>query len=260
MTLADRLRSADPGERAAAIADIAGRSTVDADELAALAECLGHARKAVQRPAADACAALAAQGVDVRPVLAEALASPLGRQRWGAAFALARMGTPPPETLPVLLETLGGDDGDIRWAAAEILRRLPERPPVVEALGRLVRAGNGAQRKMALYCLRDLGARGTELEQAALWVLGDAQHDVRLAAIAWLVRHASAREIVADRLLIALSGDDPQLRRAAAAGLGTLGERSPRVVSALRAACATPDPSLRRAAEGALRQLGAGSD
>ena len=258
MTLADRLRSADPGERAAAIAEIEGRTTVEPDELAALAECLGHARKAVQRPAADACAALAARGLDVQPALDAALASPLARQRWGAAFALARMGTPPPETLPVLLETLGGDDGDVRWAAAEILRRLPERGPVIEALVRLVRTGNGAQRKMGLYCLRDLGARGAELEEAALWALGDAQHDVRLAAIAWLVRHASDREAVADRLLIALGGDDPQLRRAAAAGLGTLGERAPRVVSALRAACATPDPSLRRAAEGALRQLGAG--
>jgi HEAT repeat protein len=257
MTLADRLRSADPAERTAAIAEIGGRTAVDADDLAALAECLGHARKAVQRPAADACAALAARGIEVRPTVVAALASPLARQRWGAAFALARMGTPPPETLPVLLETLGGEDGDLRWAAAEILRRLPERPPVVEALVRLVRADNGAQRKMALYCLRDLGARGTEIEQAALWALGDAQHDVRLAAIAWLVRHASDRETVADRLLIALAGDDAQLSRAAAAGLGTLGERLPRVVSALRAACATPDPSLRRAAEGALRQLGA---
>jgi HEAT repeat protein len=258
MTLAKRLRSPDPGERGAAIAEIAARGAADADELTALAECLGHARKAIQRPAADACAALAARGVEVRPVLAAALGSPLARQRWGAAYALARMGVAPPETLPVLLETLGGEDGDLRWAAAEILRRLPERPSVIEALVPLVREGNGAQRKMALYCLRDLGVRGTELERAALGALDDAQHDVRLAALAWLVRHASDREAVANRLLIALAGDQPQLARASAAGLGTLGERAPRVVAALRAACATPDPALRRAAEGALRQLGAG--
>ncbi len=256
MTLADRLRSADPDERSAAVAEIAGRSEVDASELEALAECLGHARKAIQRPAADACTALAAQGVDVRPVLGAALASPLARQRWGAAFALARMGEPPLETLPVVLETLGGDDGDLRWAAAKILRRMPGRARVVEALEGLLREGNGAQRKMALYCLRDLGARGPEIEQAALWALGDGLRDVRLAAIAWLARLASDREAAADRLLIALEGDDVQLRRAAAAGLGLLGERSKRVLRALRDACATPDPSLRRAAEGALRRLG----
>jgi hypothetical protein len=117
-----------------------------------------------------------------------ALGSPLARQRWGAAFALARLGDPPLETLPVVLETLGGDDGDLRWAAAEILRRVPERARVVEALEGLLRTGNGAQRKMSLYCLRDLGARAPEIEQSALWALGDELRDVRLAAIAWLAR------------------------------------------------------------------------
>jgi len=257
MTLADRLCSADPEERSAAIAEIAARKHVAPSELEALAGCLGHARKAIQRPAADACVALAAHGIDVRPVLGVALGSPLARQRWGAAFALARLGDPPLETLPVVLETLGGDDGDLRWAAAEILRRMPERARVIEALEDLLRTGNGAQRKMALYCLRDLGARAPEIEQAALWALGDELRDVRLAAIAWLARLATDRAAAAERLLIALASDDPQLRRAAAAGLGLLGERSERVLGALREACAGPDPSLRRAAEGALRQLGA---
>lgn len=257
MTLADRLRSADPGERAAAVAEVAGRTTVASDELEALVECLGHARKAVQRPAADACAALAARGIDVRSRLDAALGSSLGRQRWGAAFALARVGEPPIETLPVVLETLGGDDGDLRWAAADILRRLSDRQRVREALAGLLRDGNGAQRKMALYCLRDLEERGPEIEGAALGAVGDELRDVRIAAIAWLSRLATGRAVAADRLLIALDGDvDPGVRRAAAAALGVLGERSAAVVDALRAACATPDPSLRRAAEGALRQLG----
>jgi len=46
------------------------------------------------------------------------------------------------------------------------------------------------------------------------------------------------------------------VRRAAAAGLGALGERSAPVLAALRAASTSADRSLRRAAEGALRQLG----
>jgi len=46
------------------------------------------------------------------------------------------------------------------------------------------------------------------------------------------------------------------VRRAAAAALGALGERSAPVLAALGAASASPDPSLRRAAKGALRQLG----
>jgi len=52
-------------------------------------------------------------------------------------------------------------------------------------------------------------------------------------------------------------GGDESHRRAAAAGLGALGERSAPVLAALRAASVSADPSLRRAAEGALRQLGA---
>ena len=49
---------------------------------------------------------------------------------------------------------------------------------------------------------------------------------------------------------------DGRVRRAAAAALGALGERSAPVLAALGAASASPDPSLRRAAKGALRQLG----
>ena len=54
------------------------------------------------------------------------------------------------------------------------------------------------------------------------------------------------------------SGDE-RVRRAAAAALGALGERSAPVLAALRAASVSADPSLRRAAAGALRQLGAES-
>src|SRR5206468_2882544 len=54
----------------------------------------------------------------------------------------------------------------------------------------------------------------------------------------------------------ALETGDERVRRAAAAGLGALGERSAPVLAALHAASASADRSLRRAAEGALRQLG----
>jgi hypothetical protein len=54
----------------------------------------------------------------------------------------------------------------------------------------------------------------------------------------------------------ALGGDDERVRRAAAAGLGVLGERSEPVLAALRAARDGADPALARAAGAALRQLG----
>ena len=257
MTLAERLHAPDPEVCRAAIAELAERGGATPEELAALADCLGADRKAVERPAAEAFAALAARGVPVDEILLGALASPLPRRRWGAAFALSLAGDPPPATLPVLLETLGADDGDLRWAAAGIVVRLQhERAALVESLRALVASGNAAQRKMALYCLRDLEARTPAVEQAVLHALGDADRDVRLAAIATLARLALDRGGAAERLVHALETGDERVRRAAAAGLGALGERNAPVLAALRAASASPDPSLRRAAEGALRQLG----
>ena len=256
MTLAERLQAPDPEVCRAAIAELVERGGATPEELAALADCLGAGRKAVERPAAEAFAALAARGVPVDEILLGALASPLPRRRWGAAFALSLAGDPPPATLPVLLETLGADDGDLRWAAAGIVVRLHERVALVESLRALVASGNAAQRKMALYCLRDLEARTPAVEQAVLHALGDADRDVRLAAVATLARLARDRGAAAAKLVHALETGDERVRRAAAAALGALGERSAPVLAALGAASASPDPSLRRAAKGALRQLG----
>src|SRR6266403_381770 len=179
------------------------------------------------------------------------------RRSPGAAFALSLAGDPPAASLPVLLETLGADDGDLRWAAAGIVVRLQhERAALVESLRTLVASGNAAQRKMALYCLRDLEACTPAVEQAVLHALGDADRDVRLAAVATLARLARDRGAAAAKLVHALETGDERVRRAAAAALGALGERSAPVLAALGAASASPDPSLRRAAEGALRQLG----
>jgi len=256
MTLADRLRAPDPEVCRAAIAELAERGRATPEELAALADCLGAGRKAVERPAAEAFAALAARGVPVDEILLGALASPLPRRRWGAAFALSLVGDPPPHTLPVLLETIGADDGDVRWAAATILLRVRNRDGLVAPLAALVADGNPAQRKMALYCLRDLEACTPAVEQAVLHALGDADRDVRLAAVATLARLARDRGAAAAKLVHALETGDERVRRAAAAALGALGERSAPVLAALGAASASPDPSLRRAAKGALRQLG----
>jgi len=256
MTRAERLRAPDPEICRAAIAELAERGRATPEELAALADCLGAGRKVVERPAAEAFAALAARGAPVEEVLLAALASPLPRRRWRAAFALSLVGNPPAATLPVLLETLGADDGDLRWAAASIVLRLSDRAALIESLRALVTGGIAVQRKMALYCLRDLETRAPEVEQAVLDALGDADRDVRLAAIATLARLALDRGGAGERLVHALETGDERVRRAAAAALGALGERSAPVLAALRAASTSADRSLRRAAEGALRQLG----
>jgi HEAT repeat protein len=253
MTVAERLRSAD----VTAMEEVAARGTAAPDELAALVGCLGHERKAVQRPAAETFATLAARDPTARAALDGALASGSLRQRWGAAFALSLGSDPPAAIVPVLLDTLGADDGDLRWAAAAILLGLRDRDPIAAGLRRLLDAGNAAQRKMALYCLRDLGVRSPDVQSAAIGALADADEGVRLAAMAALARLATDRAAAATHLVGALETASERVRRAAAAALGVLGERTPPVVAALEAAAASPDAALARAAAGAMRALSA---
>ena len=252
--LVDRLRGASVEDRVAAIAELGGDA--GAAELEALADCLGHDRKVVQRRAAEAFAALDRRGTPVRAVLATALGSAAIRQRWGAAYALSLLGVPPPETLPVLLETLGQDDGDMRWAAARIVVRMRDEAGLVPMLAELATRGSGPQRKMALYCLRDLEAVPADAERVAIAALGDPDVGVRLAALSTLPAVAIDRAAAARRVLSLLDDPDGGVRRAAAAALGKLGVGSEEVVAVLRAALPGADPSLRRAAEGALRRLG----
>jgi HEAT repeat protein len=254
VTTAAALRASDLATRLAAIAALAKTDAPAPDELAALAEALGDGRKAVERGAAETFATLARRGVAVERILDEALVSSAPRRRWGAAFALSLLGDPPLRTLPVLLDALGVDDGDVRWAAAGVVVRMTDREATARTLLDLVRAGNGRQRKMALYCLRDLGVRSVDAEHAVLRALADADWDVRLASITTLPRLALDRRAAAERLVVVLETGEARDRRAAAAALGALGERSPRVLAALRA-CGPDDPALRRAAERALGQL-----
>jgi HEAT repeat protein len=256
MTLAARLRSAAQDERRAAVAEIATRTAADAAELEALVGCLGHPAKTVQRPAADAFRALAEHGIAVEPLLIAALDAADPRLRFGAAYALARLGPPPAAALPALLAALAIDDGDVRWAAAEILGRTEPRTATIAGLLPLVSTGNAPQRKMALYCLRDLEAASEEVERAALAALNDPDGGVRLAAMATLTRLArSNRSAAADGILKALHAEDPRERRAAAAALGDLGLSTDAVRTALETAAKSEDASLRRAAERSLRKL-----
>src|SRR5947199_72684 len=124
------------------------------------------------------------------------------------------------------------------------------------ASGTTARSFRGPQRKMALYCIRDLGAPSTDAEGVAAAALGDPDVGVRLAALSTLPAVAVDRVTASRRLLSLLEDPDGGVRRAAAVALGELGTNSEEVVAALRAAAASEDASLKRAAERALRRLG----
>ena len=238
-----------------AIAD-AGRA--DTGDLALLLDALGAPTKAEQRRAAEVLAAVARAGQDVAPLLEQGLADGSARRRWGAAYACSVMGATSPACLPILLEALGSDDGDVRWAAATIIRSLPGYQDVVPELRALVHALSPLQRKMALYCLRDLSARASGLDDELLAALRDDQPAVRLAALSAVTVLAQDRRAAARAVMGRLDDADAGVRRAAAAALGRLGPAEPAIIEALQRARDGADPALTRAAASALVLLGAG--
>lgn len=255
MTPKGGLCSPEPAACQIAIAEVTQRGDADDSTLAALADCLGSEHKAIQRRAAEAFAVLHKQGREVTSRLVGSLRSPRLRQRWGAAYALVRMGIKSPDLLPALIEAIGDSDGDIRWAAADALVRMPQDASLLGALTDLLRSGTSAQRKMAAYCLRDLDARSSDVEQLLLVAIDAEDPRVRIAAMSSLTRLASDRCAAARRIVRALHDADAGVRRAAAAVLGKLGDCSEPVLSALLIAEASPDLSLRRAAQRSLRLL-----
>jgi len=241
----------------AELAAIAARGHADAADLASIRDALGAGTKAVQRGAAETLAALVRAGQAVDDLLASALVDPAPRRRWGAAYAWSRIGTVPPACLPVLLEALASDDGDLRWASAAILREIGDRAGLVHALRGLRTSPSPVQRKMALYCLRDLNVRAAGVEAEIRGALDDPAAAVRLAAMSALASLAEDRPAAARALLARLDDEEAGVRRAAAAALGRLGAIDAGVISALRGALGTDDPGLVRAAAGALAALDA---
>jgi len=237
---------------------IADTGRADAADLALLLDALGAPTKAEQRSAAEVLAAVARAGQDVGPLLEQGLTDDSPRRRWGAAYACSVVGSMSPACFPILLEALGSDDGDVRWAAATIIRSLPVHPDIVSELRALAHAASPLQRKMALYCLRDLSAQASGLDHELLAALRDDEPAVRLAALSAVTVLAQDRRAAARAVVGRLDDADAGVRRAAAAALGRLGPAEPDVLGALRRARDGADPALTRAAASALVLLGGG--
>lgn len=222
-----------------------------------LLTCLGHTRKAVQRGAAEQLIRFARTQPALVHALLQALSDPDPRVRWTAAFTLSHIDLPAPSPLPVLTENLGHEESDLRWAAATAVLRLAARhPSVIEEMLRLARGGNAVQRRMALYCLRDLAQTGPAARAVYLACLEDPDPMVRLGSLSCLGKLRPAAAEVQEKLLQVFEADpDPGVRRAAAVTLGQLGNPTPAVIAALTKAAEADDAGLRKAASGALRNL-----
>src|SRR6266849_2287693 len=258
--IASQLFSLDVSDRLAALATLAEQGDdgpLPPDVLHGLLHCLGHNRKAVQRGAAGQLVRFAHAQPEIVAVLIDALSNADPRMRWTAAFALSQINLSEPTPLPVLIENLGHEESDLRWAAATaILRLAQQHPRVIAEMLRLAGTGNTVQRRMTLYCLRDLGQAGPDAQTVYLAGLSDPDPMVRLGGLSCLgkLRLVSAEALT---LLVRLLEADPDLgvRRATAVTLGQFGSFTPAVIEALTAASQSDDVGLSKAAAGALKKL-----
>ena len=264
--LAESLSSGEPARQLLALdalLECDRRGPLPEPVLTLTLDALGHERKAVQRNAGEVLALWSHATPEIGLRLRALLRSGPLRHRFGAAFALAKLG-PDAATIPVLLETLGEADGDMRWAAASLIVELARRSPeLCGELASLAASGTAGQRKMAIYCLRDLGG-APDLAEILVADLDHADAGVRMAALAALGRLYATRES-ALRAVTKVARDDVDagVRRAAVSQLGNFpaGIADEEVAAVLGAAAASQDEGLRKAASAArLRAARGGPD
>ncbi|MBI3000927.1 MAG: HEAT repeat domain-containing protein [Deltaproteobacteria bacterium] len=228
----------------------------DTQKIDLLIESLRHPEKKVIRQAAERLIAMAPQVPELASKLNRLLTITPNQYRWPIAYVLAQISAPSPPCLEVLKETLGSGDSDIRWAAAVLLVRLGNADKGVTAsLRDLLRTGTPTQRRMAVYCLRDI-----DQDEASLEALLESLHDpdplVRVAAVTSLKVHSRIGKERLDLLLRLFQEDpDPRVRRSAALALARLGPFSDEIRLALNKAALSQDPYLRKAAQAALDLL-----
>ena len=177
--------------------------------MAALLDALDQTDKAVVRRAVEQLVALAADEPEVAKVLAQRLRE---APRWPVAYALGQVARPSAACLEVLEWGLGSSDQDLRWATQLLLTDLGKRYPEVDArLEDLLRHGTPTQRRMAVYCLRDVGAAGAGLPAAVLQAIVDPEPLVRVAVVTTLAKESA----IGPEGLAALgkaAADDPDVR------------------------------------------------
>lgn len=190
-----------------------------------LLDALEENDKGVVRRAVEGLVALAAEEPEVARALAERLRT---APRWPVAYTLGQIARPSGPCVEVLVGGLGSDDQDVRWATQLLLTDLGKRHADVAArLERLLHDGSATQRRMAVYCLRDIGmaAGGTlagggtsvgGLPAALLQAMDDPEPLVRVAAVTSLAKAPAVGSEALAALGRAAAGDaDVRVRNAA---------------------------------------------
>ncbi|MGH7828178.1 MAG: HEAT repeat domain-containing protein [Candidatus Binatia bacterium] len=224
------------------------------DELTAVIAALESRDKRAIRGAVDALIPLANESPPVATRLNQLLNEPQRANRWPIAYVLANLPHPSQATIQVLLDTLDSEDPEIRWAIALLLVKLARQDENI--LTRLVQAvslGKTTQRRMAVYCVRDLSLSDHASLRTLVEALRDPDPMVRVAATTSLKARSDVGSDEENELLrLFLEDPDGRVRNAAVVTLAQLGASSNEFHDALVKARAGPDPQIQKAAAQAL--------
>jgi HEAT repeat protein len=225
--------------------------------VAALIADLEHSEKPIIRAAVNALISLAEASAELRDTLHRRMGEPQVKNPWAIAYVLAHLPQPSREVTQRLLEGLDHHDPDIRWAIGLLLVQMATRDEeITRQLLRLCATGNALQRRMAIYCLRDLNLQDAASTQVFFLALRDPDPLVRIAAAAGLKKqtHLDSRE--KDMLLtVFLEDPDNRVRSVAAVTLAQMGAPSEHFLRALNLAESSENEQIRRAANAALSLL-----
>jgi HEAT repeat protein len=230
---------------------------METDRLAALIADLDHPDKPTIRAAVDQLIELARESAQVRSALDLRLNASGQRNYWPVAYILGHLPRPSGAAIRNLLDTLDHHEPDIRWACSLLLVKIAQRETaVIELLIELCRQGAANQRRMAIYCLRDLEMKDAASLQALIESLADSDATVRVAAVTSLKNRTDDTDRVRAALLQSYLIDaDIKVRNAAAVTLANIGSPSEAFLLALREATESDDSQARKAAVVALGLL-----
>jgi HEAT repeat protein len=230
---------------------------IDDRSVEALIAALDHPDKPTIRSAVDALIACAGDSPRVRELLQARLTATGHRNYWPAAYVLGNLPDPPSAVLSALLDALDHPEPDIRWAISLLLARIGKNHhDLVASLIGVCGSGSSNQKRMALYCLRDLALSSAASATAMLSALADPEPTVRVAAAVCLKERLELDSAGKTILLRTYLNDpEPKVRHAAAIALAALGEPAAEFLAALEKNFCAGDQQTRKAASVALDLL-----
>ncbi|HEY7556951.1 MAG TPA: HEAT repeat domain-containing protein [Candidatus Binatia bacterium] len=227
------------------------------DKIVALIADLDHPEKAKIRTAVDALIDLSASAPSLRATLEESLDDKQRKNRWAIAYVLGHLPQPSGSAIRVLLSGLDHGEPDIRWAIALLLIRIAKNGGnLANSLLALCANGTVNQKRMAIYCIRDLEFADDASMRTLLAAAGDEEPTVRVAALISLKSRSDAGAAARHRLLERFINDpDARVRNASAITLAQLGAPDEAFFRALEQGAQSSDPRARKAALAALALL-----